>query len=433
MYGPAVPGRPFRSPREAATADVPSPIEMDRDVPALLVKVGSYPEHHGGLGVIRTLGRLGVPVHAMVEDRFTPAARSRHLTRAFVRPLSGLEDPAAVVAVLRELAGAIGRPAVAVPTDDEAAVLLAEHAAQLGECFLLPPVPPALPRRLADKDGLYRICREHGVPTPDAWAPDGHEELLGIGRGYGYPLVLKNLEPFTRLRAPAVGHTTVVRDEAQLLALLPPDSAPSVLVQQYLPPEHAEDWITHLYCPADGAEPVVFTGLKLRSWPPGAGVTTRARALPNPALADLAAGLCARIGYRGVADLDWRLDRRDGQYKLVDFNPRTGAQFRLFETAAGLDVVRALHLDLTGRPVPRAPQRTRSFGVGQLDLPAAAVWTWQQRRLPPDILPRRGTERGWLSRDDPAPAAVEAVRFTGTVARRLRRALRRRLRTLRPC
>jgi D-aspartate ligase len=49
--------------------------ELDRTVPALLVKVGRYPEHHGGVGVIRTLGRRGVPVHAMVEDRFTPAAQ----------------------------------------------------------------------------------------------------------------------------------------------------------------------------------------------------------------------------------------------------------------------------------------------------------------------------------------------------------------------
>ncbi len=413
---------------------MPQPLIVpDRDVPVLVVKVGHYPQHQGVVGAVRSFGRIGVPVYSMIEDRYTPTAVSRYLTGAFVRPFSGLEDPAMMVAALCELGGAIGRPAVALATDDEAAVLLAEHAGQLAEYFLLPPVPPALPRRLADKDGLYRICREQGVPTPDTWAPGGHEELLGIGRSYGYPLVLKNLEPFTRLRSPAVGHTTMVRDEAQLLELLPPGSEPSVLVQQYLPPEQAEDWFTHLVCPADGSEPVVFTGLKVRAWPPGAGVTSRARSLPNPVLAELAAGLCTRIGYRGVADLDWRLDRRDGRYKLVDFNPRTGAQFRLFETVDGLDVVRALHLDLTGRPVPRAPQLVRSFGVGQLDLPSAVAWTWRQRRLPRDVLPRRDTERSWLCRDDPMPAAVEAVRFSGTVGRRLRRAVRGRLRTLRPC
>ncbi|MDH6109688.1 hypothetical protein P3T36_000459 [Kitasatospora sp. MAP12-15] len=41
--------------------------ELDRTVPALPVKVSRYPQHHGGLGAIRTLGRCGVPVYAMVE------------------------------------------------------------------------------------------------------------------------------------------------------------------------------------------------------------------------------------------------------------------------------------------------------------------------------------------------------------------------------
>ncbi|QMU70777.1 hypothetical protein [Streptacidiphilus sp. P02-A3a] len=185
--------------------------------------------------------------------------------------------------------------------------------------------------------------------------------------------MLKNLAAWTRLRAPVVGRTTLVRDERELRAACPPGPAPSVLVQEYLPAGPAGDWITELYCPADGAPPLAFTGVKVRCWPPGAGAATRVRALDNPDLAEQAAGFCRRLGYRGAADLDWRLDPRDGRYKLVDFNPRTGAGFRLFETVDGVDVVRALHLDLTGRPLPSGVrQRPRDYAVGQLDLPAAA-------------------------------------------------------------
>src|SRR5262249_30275198 len=92
--------------------------------------------------------------------------------------------------------------------------------------------------------------------------------------------------------------------------------------------------------------------------------------IPNPEVAALAERFCEEIGFRGIADLDWRLDLRDGRYKLVDFNPRVGNQFRLFETEAGIDVVRAMHLDLTGRPVPPGgqpvPRRAtpRDGGVG---------------------------------------------------------------------
>ncbi|MBC3839845.1 hypothetical protein GXW82_05200 [Streptacidiphilus sp. 4-A2] len=91
-----------------------------------------------------------------------------------------------------------------------------------------------------------------------------------------------------------------------------------------------------------------------------------------------------------------------------------------------MDVVRALHLDLTGRQLPesRSPLQ-RDYVVGQLDLPSAALWAWRQRHWPPRLLPRRGTERAWLCRDDPAPLLAEAAWFGGTVAGRLLSPVRR--------
>lgn len=139
---------------------------MSDRTPALLVKLGRFPQLHGGLGVVRTLGRMGVPAYAMVEDPLTPAALSRHLAGRFVRPTTGREDPSELVSALVRIGREIGRPTVAVAEGDEAAVLLAENADRLAEWFVLPPVPPALPRTLASKEGLHRVCQEYGVPTP---------------------------------------------------------------------------------------------------------------------------------------------------------------------------------------------------------------------------------------------------------------------------
>ncbi|MDT9694979.1 ATP-grasp domain-containing protein [Streptomyces sp. P17] len=398
---------------------------MNHDVPALLVKVGPSPQNHGCLGALRSLGRAGVPVYAMVEDRFTPCAVSRHLAGRFVVPTTGQEDPRALTSTLLRLGRAIGRRAVAVPTDDESAVLLAEQADRLAEWFLLPPVPAALPRALTSKDGLRRICTEYGVPTPRAFAPADRAELLACGHDLGYPLVLKNLEAYTRLRAPVVTHTTMVSDEVELLDVIGTAETPSVLMQEYIPASYGEDWITHLYCGAQGTPKAVFTGYKVRSWPVRSGATTRAWSWPNPRLAGLAGDLCRLTGYSGLADLDWRFDRRDGLYKLVDFNPRLGAQFRLFESEEGIDAVRAMYLDLTGQQVPGGPQvHGRQFVVGQLDLLSATIGAWQERRFPSTMLPRHGVERAWLSWDDPLPAVVESVLFSGTVARRLTKPLR---------
>ena len=55
------------------------------------------------------------------------------------------------------------------------------------------------------------------------------------------------------------------------------------------------------------------------------------------------------IGYQGILDIGYRYDRRDGQYKVLDVNPRIGCTFRLFAATNGMDVARALYLDMTGQ------------------------------------------------------------------------------------
>src|SRR5258707_4603502 len=69
---------------------MPKPLELDARVPVLVFKTARNIIQHGPLGIIRSLGRLGVPVYACVEDRFAPAALSRYLTRAFVWDTCGL-------------------------------------------------------------------------------------------------------------------------------------------------------------------------------------------------------------------------------------------------------------------------------------------------------------------------------------------------------
>jgi D-aspartate ligase len=386
-------------------------LDLDRSVPVLVAKVGRYPLHPGGIGAIRTLGRLGIPVYAVTEDRYTPAAVSRHLHDRFVWPTTGQEDPAALVDGLLMLGRRIGRRSVLLPTDDEAAVLVAANASTLGAEFHLPAVPPHLPATLADKHGLHGLCHASGVPAPASARPESVDELITFAAAIGYPVVLKNAGPWSRLRRPAVGATTVVADEGALLALTGGWAAmPAVLVQEYLSGDGAEDWMVAIYCDRRSEPRLVFTGRKLRAWPPHAGVATRAYAMPNPALAGMTAAMCASIGYCGIADLDWRLDPATGDYKLLDFNPRVGAQFRLFQTGSGVDVVRALHLDLTGRPVPAGRQVDgRGFQVENLDIPALVAYRRHGGRRPAG-LPSAGTERAWLAADDPLPAVSAAVR-----------------------
>ena len=379
----------------------------DTDVPALLLKIGQYPLHSGGVAVVRTLGRLGVPVYAITEDRLTPLALSRYCSGSFVWRVTGHEEPGYLAGRLREVGERIGRRAVVVPVDDEAAVLTAEHADELSEHFIFPHIDPGLPRALASKQQLYELCRRHDVPSPVSVCPATDTELAEFAATATFPVVVKNAEPWTRRRAPVVSHTTVMHTAGELLGAAPSGngSPPGVIVQEYIPRDQAQDWIVHLYCDANSNCVALFTGVKVRSWPPHNGATACAYTMANPELAQIAEHFCKAIGFQGIADLDWRLDLRDGKYKLVDFNPRVGNQFRLFETEQGINVVRALHLDLTGRAVPAGAAPTgRRIVVEHIDMLARFAYrhgSGYPAAAPPP--PVTATELAWLAKDDPLP------------------------------
>lgn len=395
--------------------------QFDSGVPALVVKLGHYPLHAAGLGAIRSLGRGGVPVYAITEDRFTPAARSRYCTRSIVAPTTALEREERLLDILDHALRVLPAPAVAVTTDDEAAVFLAEHRGEFGDRLLLPEVDPALPRTVASKRGLHAVCLEHGIPTPHAEFPASIDDVAEFARRARFPVVVKNVDPWERLREPVVGGTTVVESAADLVALARSwPEKPGVMLQDFVPPRVGDDWVFHGYFDAASTPLFTATGVKYRAWPPRYGVTTYGRVVANPRVEEIGVTLCRRIGFSGVVDLDIRYDVRDDTYKVVDFNPRVGAQFRLFESREGVDVVRALHLDLTGRAVPAgAAIEGVSFVVEPLDLPARLAY--RRAGIERPSRSRARLEPAYFDRADPAPFVAMVVRAPSLVWQRIER------------
>ncbi|MFM8856880.1 MAG: hypothetical protein ACKOI2_06685 [Actinomycetota bacterium] len=282
----------------------------------------------------------------------------------------------------------------------------------------MPQIDARLPRRLASKRGLHELCLEHGVPTLPASFPANPEELERIAADGRFPLVAKNLEAFERRRAPVVQGSRRIDDARQLMALAKGwREGSAVILQDYLPVEESQDWIFNGYCDESSDLLVHFTGVKVRSSPPLAGMTSLAYSVPHPELVEMSSRFLKSIGYCGPLDLDWRYDRRSGRYYLLDFNPRIGAQFRAFETVAGVDVVRAMHLHLTGQAVPPGAQAVgRRYIVESAEVRFALAtslgYTAKESADGPT-----STELAWLASDDPIPFFAAFVRL---VARKLR-------------
>ena len=397
----------YMTPRLDRSRSCPS---LDTTLPALVLWVSPFPLQHGCLGIFRSLGRAGVPVYSVVANRDAPVARSRHVTGKILSSAEWRDSPAEFIDGIMDFGRRLGHRSLIVCTSDEMAVLVANHRHVLEEFFLVPNVAAGLPAELADKRTLHDLCRRHGVATPESVFVDSMDQLQSTAENLKPPVVVKS----TALRGQpqSVENTTIVPTGADLLDLARTWTEPfRTLIQEYIPDEASEDWFVHGYCNADAVARVVFTGRKVRSWPARGGSTAAGFTAANPELAELTATFCAKVGYRGIFDLDWRRDLRTGEYYLLDFNPRVGAQFRIFEDDAGIDVVRAMHLDLSGREIPSGNMiEGERFIVEPWDVASLIA----NRRRPQAWTGGVGRPRAaWLAGDDPLPVLATVLNQVG--------------------
>jgi predicted ATP-grasp superfamily ATP-dependent carboligase len=336
---------------------------MNHATGAVILRSG----HHGGLGIVRSLGRLSVPVYSIDANRWEPAFCSRYCRGRFILS-AGRRPPEESVTGVLEIGEKLGGRPLLIPTTDQVAVWVAEHAAVLQERFRFPYQDVSLVRVLCDKGRMQELARRNGVPTAKAMVPRSKEDVEQFLETAAFPVMVKATDS-GRLRRRTGGTKFLIQTPHELLALYAKahDREEScLLIQEFIP---GDDWMFDGYFDKNSECLFGLTGKKIRRFPASTGVTSLGVCLRNETVEKTTTQFMKAIGYRGILDIGYRYDRRDGQYKVLDINPRIGCTFRLFTDTGGMDVARALYMDMTGQPVP--PQKDaegRKWIVEDFDL-----------------------------------------------------------------
>jgi predicted ATP-grasp superfamily ATP-dependent carboligase len=376
--------------------------------------------HHVGIGIARSLGRLGVPVYGVDSDRFSPIFFSRYCRGKFIWDLhtAPVQDS---IAFLADLSRKIGRRALLIPTSDIGAMFVDEQAGRLADNYIFPDRDAALGRRLCNKREMYYLAKQWNVDVPQTAFPSSREDVVEYLQSARFPILLKPI--YNMVPGLKPWRMMIVNSERELLEhydAVEDPAAPNVMLQEYIPGGDEMTWTFNGYFDRNGDCPVVFTGRKLRNFPAYFGQASLAVCAKNDYVEKTTLAFMKGIGYRGPLDLGYRYDARDGKYKVNDINPRVGAMFRLFVGDNGMDVMRALYQDMTGHPVTpaRAPEG-RKWIVEDVDL----ISSWRYWR------DGRFTLRQWMNsfrgvRELTFLAADDQLPFAGACMMDARRALR---------
>jgi len=316
-----------------------------RQPPAILVGANMVT----AVSVIRSLARDGVDVRLLCRASAAPAY-SRYAQRL---PADG---PGPAVQAWRECLLGPGSSAlhgaVLLACNDDGVQFLLDQRDELAADYLLDVCEPGAQRAMLDKLATYRAAAAAGVPTPRFWPADTEEQLLAARDEYVYPLMVKPLlaHAFKRVFP---GKYFMVDDFDELLATFRRCQAESigVVLLEVIP--GPDDLLCSYYTYLDEAgEPQFhFTKRIIRRYPEREGFGCYHITDWNPEVRDLGLRLFRHAGLRGVANVEFKRDQRDGQLKLIECNARFTAANALL-VASGLDLGLYVYRRLAGLPQP---------------------------------------------------------------------------------
>jgi D-aspartate ligase len=380
-----------------------------------LVVGGNY----RALGVVRSLGRRGIPVWVVKDAADLLASTSRYVKRSLTFPVGDEQDRLAFLLdaeAKHNLGGWL-----LLPTEDDTARSFAENYRLLAERFTMTTPPWEQFRWTYDKRLTYALARDIQVACP--WIIDSlcPEQLASLD--CRFPVILK--PAFRRtLNGATAPKAWRVDDRRSLPAcyeearkVVPPD----VLMIQELIPGSGDSQLSYAGLFLEGRPLASLVARRLRQMPMDFGrFSTFVETADVPAVVEPATKLMAALHFTGVAEVEFKHDERDGQYKLLDINTRIWGWHTLCGRA-GIDVPYLLWQMMNGETVPKV--------VGQLGV----CWQWPSTDLPiviKEIMQgrlsirayaqsRRGpVESAIFSSDDPTPGLLELPLMAYKLARR---------------
>jgi predicted ATP-grasp superfamily ATP-dependent carboligase len=406
--------------------------------PFALVVVPDVETRPTALGIVRCLGRAGVPVAVAAATRDGPSFWSRYTRRRLLcPPLNGA--PEDWQDALVHFGESFDERPVLFASSDEHVVAIHHYRRDLSRAYRYPFLESDALHACLDKREMYARCRAAGIETGEVIAvidPDGLER---VAREAVLPAVLKPAM-WADVDAPRPGRNKAFMAEfgekavpvhtvAELTAALRRASRLSVpvLLQELVPgPSRA---IVHVSVYADSSSNIrgLFVARKTVQYPSQFGNACFLETMPYPEAGPLAASLVRSLHYRGVAGaIEFKQHPRTGRLHFIEINPRAAGSVAAAE-AAGVNLPHLAYLDMIGGTLPAMTrgERVIRWAEGRDTLRSWLSYRTGDHTGEPFTLRRfartvsSATDYAYWAADDPLPWAARVARTPADLARHL--------------
>jgi len=276
--------------------------------------------HVQGLGIVRILGKHGVPCYLLDDTSVNIARHSRYCKKFFKIPgTSSLTDYLINLSVKDNL-----QDWMVIPTNDRHVKELSQNKPELEKYFKVCVDCWENIEKCYNKKLTYELAQQQNIPIPKTFFPQSVEDLQNCDIPFPCiikPAVMHLLYEKTKRKVIVCSNKEdLIRGYAWVQNIIPKED---IIVQEIIPGNSEQQYSACFFF--DRTKPYVsLLAKRKRQIPPDFGkATTFAETVYEPHVMDLAVSLLKCIRYWGLCEVEFKLDMRDNEYKLLEVNPRT--------------------------------------------------------------------------------------------------------------
>jgi predicted ATP-grasp superfamily ATP-dependent carboligase len=300
-----------------------------KDIAGLRVLISDEHYKHT-LAIVRRLGQKGAQVCVVAGSKDSLACRSRYCSKVIPSPASTLD------ALVETLLATVKREHfdLLMPVSYPLTVVLAKRRADFVPFTRLELAESEAIELASNKEKMLHLATEVGVPVPQTFTP---VEMESRAREIQFPVVVKPGK-----ESPGRAPVRYANNLEQLRKIFSAGSAfrsgyagDGFLIQEFIPGHGCGFFATyqHGFCKR------VFMHRRVREYPASGGASTCAESFYDEKLERHGRRMLDALDWHGIAMVEFRFDTRDGEYKLMEINPKFWGS---------LDLALAAHADFPG-------------------------------------------------------------------------------------
>jgi len=274
------------------------------------------PNYKHSLGIVRALGRIGYYPYVLSfkkgslcfhskfckGEMLVPDYDNKDFERAFLNSLSKYEI---------DLVIPVGASSF------KKLVLLKELIGKISK--MIAPDIKTLNLALSKKE-TYKFAEKVGISYPFTIYPSTYKEVKNISKELQYPVVIKGIYEAGRSIIDYVNNSNELLNKYKKICSANgfKENKNLPMLQEYI--KGGGYGFFALY--QRGKCKRIFMHKRIREYPPSGGYSTCAESFYDPQLKEYGMRLLDALKWHGVAMVEFKKDERDGEYKLMEINPK---------------------------------------------------------------------------------------------------------------